>query len=93
MSDSREMSYQYPMVTIYDRASDRHEPPMVFPALDVAIRRFTDMVNTEGSIYNSHPEDFVLRDAGLWDSRLGQPCGEPRGVQITTAAEVHNGKE
>lgn len=72
MTEERGRSFVMPMFTIYDSASDRHEPPMVLPTEDVAKRRFMDMVNTKGTVYFDHPSDFKLCACGAWNLRDGK---------------------
>ena len=88
----RQRDFVVPMFTIYDRAADRHEPPMVFPTRDVAVRRFKDMVNTAGTVYFDHPEDFVLEACGNWNMRIGEAEAGATD-QVMTAKEVHDGQE
>lgn len=89
-STARTRDFVIPMFTIYDKASDRHDAPMVAPTKEVAKRRFSDMVNTNGTVYFDHPEDFVLQEAGNWNLRTGKAEEGNSYERIATGLEVKN---
>lgn len=95
MSETPERTPDYlmPMFTIYDKAADRHEAPLIAPTRDVACRRFSDLVNAPDTLYNMHPEDFCLQEAGMWNVRTGR-CQEGGSFErVATGLEVKHAKE
>ncbi len=61
----------YPAFTIFDRKADRYDFPMCAPNQDIAIRRFGDMMDQEGTVFHLHAEDFDLFLCGEWDMVSG----------------------
>lgn len=62
----------YPAFSIYDRKADRYEFPICAPNEDVAVRRFGDMMDQEGTVYHLHPLDFDLYYSGEWCMTEGE---------------------
>lgn len=61
------------VVSVFDSAVQAYAPPIVVPALGVAIRSFGDEVKrkAEGNQLAAHPEDFELRVLSEWDEETG----------------------
>lgn len=59
------------LFTIYDSAAGLFLNPFVAPSIEVAIREFRKMVNTEGNNFNTFPEDFTLYHVGEFEPETG----------------------
>lgn len=58
--------------SILDVKSGTYGVPMVFVRREEAVRAFTGMVNTEGNMIHTYPEDFTLKRLGDFDDVSGK---------------------
>jgi hypothetical protein len=63
------------MYGILDKVSGVIDGPS--PAIndEVVMREFADLVRTEGTKINQHPEDFTLMCCGTWNDASGELIG------------------
>lgn len=77
----------FPCFSVYDSKSSRFGPPQTAPTEDVAVRQFSDLCSTPGSVYYRHAADFDLFYCGEWDSVACKfLVAEPK--QIVNGAQV-----
>jgi hypothetical protein len=71
------------VVSVKDRAADVFVNPFTVPHRNVAIRDFTDQVNSAGADnpLNKHPDDFDLYLLGEFDDNTGM-FSSPEGVTV-----------
>jgi len=67
----------------YDRAAESFMNPFVVPHSGVAIRGFTDAINSSGdSDISKHPDDFDLYYIGDFDASTGFVTPHPEGKSL-----------
>lgn len=79
--------------SVYDMKSEAYMPPFFAPTSASAIRSFSDAVHKDGSVFNKHPEDFVLYEIGTFSEQSGElmPCkhrGLGKGVEMLALNDV-----
>lgn len=81
-----------PAFCIFDRKANMYDFPMGAPNKAVAIRRFGDMMDQEGSVFVKHAADFDLYYSGEWDTQQGEFSKASREFVINgaIAQEKHN---
>lgn len=57
--------------TVFDHAAEAYLEPFFAPTRGVAIRSFTEAVNSEGHTFAKHPEDYTLYEIGTYDPSTG----------------------
>lgn len=57
------------MFSIYDTKAEVYSLPQMFQSAGVAIRSFTDAVNTPDTSFAMHPEDYTLFEIGEFDDQ------------------------
>lgn len=76
------------MVSVQDVKAETFSPPVCSQNKATALRDFATAVNQPGSLLNSHPDDFVLHQVGLFDVVTGKispvsvPLGSGRDVYV-----------
>lgn len=79
------------MFAAYDSAAKAYLSPFQLPREEMAIRAFTDVVNSKNHDFANHPEDYALFLLGEFDNRTGQfLCHTPGPKCVCTALEVRN---
>lgn len=70
------------VLAVRDSAMDAFMNPFCAPAIGLASRSFVDEVNNPQSPMNSHPNDYVLFEVGVFDQDTGKllPLEAPRQV-------------
>lgn len=64
----------------YDRAAESFMSPFVVPHAGVAVRGFTDAINSSNdSDISKHPDDFDLYEVGTFDASTGLVSSHPDG--------------
>lgn len=77
------------MFAAYDSAAKAYLSPFQLPREEMAIRAFTDVVNSQNHDFANHPEDYALFLLGEFDNRTGQfICHTPGPKCVCTALEV-----
>lgn len=81
------------LFTVHDGKSGGYLDPFCADTNGVAVRMFTDIVADPRSVFNKHPEDFVLFELGTFDPHAGRvemlaaPVALVNGVDVR--AKVH----
>ncbi len=55
------------MFTIYDEKAKAYLPPFILPQREMAIRTFSDCVNSNDHQFGAHPHDYTLFQIGIFD--------------------------
>lgn len=86
---------KYVVVSVRDRAADVYAVPNFMQSNGVAVRSFTDAVNTEdaNSSLWKHPEDFDMYVLGTFDDEEGTFDLLDRPRQIAIGKDVAVRKE
>lgn len=57
--------------SVYDQASNVHDKPFVARSEGEAVRMFRDACKDENTVLGNHPEDFMLKELGMYDDNEG----------------------
>lgn len=60
------------LFTVWDSAAQRYLEPFFAATVEVALRMFRSVVNTEGHQFNRFPEDYTLFHLGEFDQEDGR---------------------
>lgn len=73
--------------TVFDSAAGGFLDPFTAPTIEVAIRGFRELVNTQDHQFNRFPEDYTLFQLGTFNVETGQvsplDTPHPLGVAVT----------
>ena len=53
--------------TVHDVKAQAYLPPFILPKREMAIRTFSDCVNSDSHQFAAHPEDYTLFELGFFD--------------------------
>jgi len=79
--------------TVYDEKAKAHLPPWVMHRNDMAIRTFTDCINSSEHTFSHHPEDYTLFHHGSFEnenaefSLMAAPKPLGNGVQFINSSD------
>ncbi len=80
---------KHKMFTVFDSAAGAYLPPFVLPAEAMAVRVFSDCVNSSDHQFGKHPSDYTLFELGVWDDSAGVVSLLPSGGgKIVNGLEV-----
>lgn len=80
--------YRQPIYAIYDIKAESFIQILPFDNDALATRAFEIVVNTEGSDYNVHPEDYTLLVLGEWNRELGELTNYQANRPIASALSL-----
>lgn len=94
----------YLVYSIYDSKAEAYLPPFILPKKAMAVRAFTDCVNSPTHQFGQNPEDYTLFELGSFDDQHGQyllhrsviSCGnglEFRKPDHPKSPELGNGRQ
>lgn len=63
---------EFELYSIYDAQAQTYTPPMAQPNDAVAMRAFEHEAMNSQSLWNSHPQDFVMYKVGLFYANTGE---------------------
>ncbi len=63
---------KYHIFAIYDAKALAYLPPFVLPEIGMALRVFSDMVNSPEHQFGKHPEDYNLYEIGMYHDHNAQ---------------------
>lgn len=52
---------------VFDNKAEAYLTPFFLPTVGMAVRVFSDCVNSDSHQFGSHPEDYTLFRLGVWD--------------------------
>lgn len=76
------------LIAVRDAKAEFFSAPMVVRTRGEAIRSFSDAVNTEGTQFHGHAEDFSLFLLGALDVLTGVITPEIQPLSIVTGLDV-----
>lgn len=76
--------------SVYDVKANAYLPPFYLPTEGMAIRTFTDCVNSKDHQFGAHPEDYTLMYFGIFNDKQGsfEPLHPPKTIR--TGLQVKN---
>lgn len=83
---------EYELYVIYDAATNRYGIPMAQVNDAEAMRSFAHEALKPESIWNSHPQDFVLYKVGTYDMNYGLIQPESSPIRVCCAADFVRGE-
>lgn len=72
--------------TVYDEKAEAFLPPFFVPNRGIAIRAFSDCVNSKDHQFGKHPADYTLFYLGDWDDNTAE-------FDLTARKSLGNGVE
>lgn len=79
------MQSQY-MFTVYDEKAEAFLPPFFVPSKGLAIRAFTDCINSKDHYFGKHPADYTLFQIGVFHDTTGE-------IELIDKKSIGNGVE
>lgn len=73
--------------SVYDQKAQAYLPPFYLPNSALAIRTFTDAVNTDDHAFHKHPQDYLLVEIGEFDDSSATIDCYPALKSLGTAFE------
>lgn len=58
--------------SIYDEKAKAYLPPFTLPASAMAVRTFTDCINSRDHAFSRHPGDYTLYELGVYDDNTAE---------------------
>ena len=74
--------------SVYDQKAAAYLPPFILPRSEMAIRTFSDCINSAEHQFGKHPGDYTLFRLGMFDDEKGQyhleiaPISEGNGLEF-----------
>ncbi len=65
------------LFSIYDEKAHAYLPPFTLPRSDMAIRTFSDCINSDTHAFSRHPGDYTLYELGVFDDNTGEISTHP----------------
>lgn len=72
---------------VYDTKANAYLPPFYLPTVGMAVRVFSDCVNSDSHQFGQHPEDYTLFHLGIWDDATSH------FEKLDSKRALHNGLE
>lgn len=63
---------KYNMFSIYDEKAKAYLPPFILPEIGMAIRTFSDCINSRDHQFSKHPQDYTLFKIANFNDDNGQ---------------------
>ena len=73
--------------TVYDSKAEAYLAPFFTQSRGLALRSFTDAVNTKDHSFNRYPSDFTLFEIGEFDEEAGRLVPHQALVSLGVAVE------
>lgn len=73
---------------IYDAKAAAFNPPFFMATDALAIRAAQDTVSDPKTIFNRHPDDFVLYQVGVFNDSTGEIVGYSPALHVVAFAEL-----
>ena len=78
---------EFELYCIYDVSEQRYGIPMAQTNDATAMRGFAHEAMKPDSIWNSHPQDFILYKVGVFNSGTGEITAYPAPERICSATD------
>ncbi len=76
--------------SVFDVKAKAYLPPFVMPERGMAMRVFSDCVNSDDHQFGKHPGDYTLFELGGFDDGAGEIAAVP-AVKVCNGLEVVGG--
>ena len=76
--------------SVYDSKAEAFLPPFFLPREEMAIRTFSDAVNSNDHQFGRHPEDYNLFRLGTFDDSSGELRSEITPIVVAYALELRS---
>lgn len=82
------------LFTIYDEKAEVFLPPFFVPTLGIALRAFTDTINSKDHQFGKHPADYTIFQLGSFDDATAELEQKPKkslgnGVEFIDATHTN----
>ncbi len=77
--------------SVFDSKANAHLPPFFLPETAMAVRVFSDMVNSDTHAFSKHPGDYTLFEFGVWDDSNSKFEAYPSGLSVGNGLEFVEG--
>jgi hypothetical protein len=74
--------------SIYDQKAKAYLPPFILPNEAMAVRTFSDCVNSKEHQFGAHPEDYTLFNIGDFDDSQGSIKQKTPHLVVATGLEL-----
>lgn len=81
---------RYKIFTVYDSKAEAYLQPFFSPAVGLAVRSFSDAVNTKDHQFSKHAADYTLFEIGAYDDVTCTITMLPAKVSLGSANEFLN---
>lgn len=78
------------LFSILDTKASIYMQPFCCSTNAVALRHFSDSVNTADSPFHKHPEDYILFEIGRFDDQTGEIISNPSPTSVAKAIDLIN---
>lgn len=79
---------KHKLFSIFDVKASAYLPPFSLPESAMAVRVFSDCVNSKDHQFGLHPGDYTLFELGTWDDSVGVLAPLPAAAKIVNGLEV-----
>ncbi len=74
--------------TVHDSKAQAYLPPFYLPEIGMAIRVFSDCVNSADHQFGKHPSDYTLFDLGVFNDNTGLMVLFPSPSKLMNGVEA-----
>ena len=78
---------KHKIFTVFDVKAQAYLPPFVLPERGMAMRVFSDCVNSKDHQFGLHPGDYTLFELGVWDDSVAV-FATVAGMKVCNGLEV-----
>ncbi len=78
---------KHKIFSIFDVKAQAYLPPFCLPERGMAIRTFSDCVNSKDHQFSLHPGDYTLFELGVWDDAVAIIASQA-GSKVVNGLEV-----
>lgn len=79
---------KHKIFSIFDVKASAYLPPFYMPETAMAIRVFSDCVNSKDHQFGKHPGDYTLFEVGTWDDAVCVISCKPSAGKVVNGLEV-----
>ena len=81
---------EHKIFSIYDQKAYAYLPPFTLPRVEMAIRTFSDCVNSPDHQFGKHPSDFSLVEIGTYDDSNAKIVPHDVVISVVNGVECLN---
>ncbi len=79
---------KHKMFSVFDEMARCYLPPFCLPETGMAVRIFSDCVNSNDHQFGKHPGDYTLFELGSFDDSVCVVSCTPAAVKVVNGLEV-----